>query len=141
MRKQNRRPARWAISINPAGCDREKVFLFFLDLASGQRRKSRLLFSWYILLNCDNMALIPQRHERARRASLRHLGLRAEASKGHWHRWFAAWLLGRVCGHEGPFHFAELATTPKQEVSPTCSQQLPSHGRRFSMRSSRLCSN
>ena len=27
--KQNRRPARWAISINHAGCDRENVVLFF----------------------------------------------------------------------------------------------------------------
>ena len=35
--QQNRRSARWAISINPAGLDREKVFLFFLDLASAQR--------------------------------------------------------------------------------------------------------
>ena len=39
----------WAISINPAGCDREKVFLNFLDLARAQRGLFRL-FSHHINL-------------------------------------------------------------------------------------------
>ncbi len=39
---RNRRPTRWAISINHAGCDREKVFLNFLDLARAQRGLFRL---------------------------------------------------------------------------------------------------